>query len=88
MQHARAENWNHWLYIHSADTPRPLKSHVAERLGISPSEFSKRLAPDRYRPAVSDSEVAMTALMWNQPEEYVRGLFPRRPHRGSGSERV
>lgn len=73
-----AKDWNHWFYLHSGDRPRPLKSAVAKRLGLTPAEFSKRLSPDLYRPAVTDEEVRLTAEMWDQPEEYVRSIFPRK----------
>lgn len=78
MRQARAKDWNHWFYLHSSDTPRPLKSEVAERLGLTPAQFSQRLAPRRYQPPVSDAEVSITADMWNQPESYVRKIFPRK----------
>lgn len=78
--HMRTESvvdWNHWFYLHSSDNPRPLKSEIAEKLSLSPAEFSKRLNPKRYNPPVSDTEVALTAAMWNQSPEYVRSIFPR-----------
>jgi len=74
----RAKNWNHWFYLHSNDDPRPLKSDIARRLGLTSAEFSKRLQPSRYNPGVSDEEVAVTAEIWGQPESYVRRIFPRK----------
>jgi hypothetical protein len=74
----RAKNWHHWFYLHSSDSPRPLKSEIAERLGLSSADFSKRLDPARYQPAVSDREIALTAEMWGQSESYVRKIFPRK----------
>ncbi len=74
----RATDWHHWFYLHSGDAPRPLKSEIAAKLKLTPAEFSKRLSPKRYNPAVTDEEIALTAEMWNQPEEYVRRMFPRK----------
>lgn len=79
MRLHRAKDWHHWFYLHSADEPRPKKIEVAERLGLTSAQFSQRLSPERYRPMVSDEEAALTAEMWNQPESYVRRVFPRRP---------
>jgi hypothetical protein len=78
MRQLSAKDWNHWFYLHSGDVPRPLKSEVAQKLGLTSAEFSKRLTPSRYKPAVSDSEIAITAEMWGQPENYVRRIFPRK----------
>ena len=77
MRLQRATDWHHWFYLHRNDDPRPLKSHVAERLGVSPAEFSKLLDPKRYRPAVTDHVVELTADMWNQSPDYVRKQYPR-----------
>lgn len=74
----RAKDWNHWFYLHSGDSPRPKKSEIAEKLGLTPAEFSKRLYPKRYQPALTDGEVQETAAMWGQTVDYVRGLFPRK----------
>lgn len=78
MRLTPAKDWNHWFYLHAEDQPRPLKSQIAEKLGLTPAEFSKRLFPSRYRPAVGDDEVRLTAEMWGQSEEYVRAVFPRK----------
>lgn len=73
----RAQDWDHWFYLHRADTPKPRKSQVAQQLGVSPSYFSKLLDPQRYRPLVDEETVQRIAVLWNQSPDYVRKVYPR-----------
>lgn len=78
MQQPKATDWVHWFFLHRNDTPQLQKADVALKLGLTPAQFSQRLKPTRYNPPVSDEEVRLTAEMWNQPESYVRKVFPRK----------
>lgn len=73
----RAKDWDHFFYLHRADRPRLRKSEIAEKIGVSPSEFSKLLDPRRYDPAISDVVAEAIAQLWGATLDDVRAIYPR-----------
>lgn len=74
----RANDWEHFFYIHRHDDPRPSKRSVAEGLGIHPSKLSRLITASRDEP-VSDRLVGAIAALWNRSAAFVRVAYPHVP---------